>query len=87
MPITVEFYGVARLRAGHAQIEVEGTNLGDVLLAAERACPALCGAVTDGGTLLSAYRASINGLEFTTDPSAPLKLGDSVLILAADAGG
>jgi hypothetical protein len=57
------------------------------MLALERQCPALAGSVLDGGWLLPAYRLSLGGHSFVTDPATPLKPGDSLILLAADAGG
>ena len=51
-------------------------------------CPALLGSVLSSeGSLQPAYTLNINGQWFTTDPSAPLRDGDSLLVLAVDVGG
>ena len=40
-----------------------------------------------GDTVHPAYRLSINGDRFVSDPVTPLVDGDALLLLAADAGG
>jgi hypothetical protein len=53
----------------------------------ENQCPQLSGTVLANGWPLPAYRLSLNGLSFVTDPAVPLQRGDSLILLAADAGG
>ncbi|HEX8203683.1 MAG TPA: hypothetical protein VF590_24620 [Isosphaeraceae bacterium] len=85
--ITVELYGVPRLRAGVARVPLEAATLGEALRGLGRACPALEGSVLRDGGLHPAYRLSINGDHFVADPGQPLADGDALLLLAADAGG
>jgi molybdopterin-guanine dinucleotide biosynthesis protein A len=86
-PITIELFGVPRLRAGFSRMSVEAATLGDALLALGRAAPALVGTVLDGAGLNPAYTVSLNGDRFITDLSTPLGTGDSLLLLAVDVGG
>ena len=85
--ITIELFGVPRLRAGLSRLSVEAATLGDALLALGRAAPALVGTVLDAAKLNPAYAVSLNGDRFITDPSTPLSDGDSLLLLAVDVGG
>ncbi len=85
--ITIELFGVPRLRAGVSRLSVEAATLGDALLALGRAAPALVGTVLDTAKLNPAYVVSLNGDRFITDPSTPLAHGDSLLLLAVDVGG
>lgn len=89
--VTVEFFGIARQRAGRTRIVVcrglESTRLGDVLLAAAERLPELAGECLDGSRPQDGYLANINARRFTTDPDTPIRSGDHVLLLAADAGG
>ena len=85
--IRVEFYDVARVRAGVSVAEVEGSTLRDVLRAAAERCPGLQGEVVDDGVLTRHWRASRNGSVFLADPDTPLEDGDAVLVLSALAGG
>ena len=53
-----------------------------------RACPALLGSVLSSeGSLQPAYTLNLNGDRFITDPSTPLRDGDSLILLAVDVGG
>ena len=79
--VCVEFYGLARQRAGVAEVNVAAATVREALEAAERetglsviACPHL-------------YLVSVNGNHFTTDPDESLAAGACLLILGADAGG
>jgi molybdopterin-guanine dinucleotide biosynthesis protein A len=85
--ITIELFGVPRLRAGVARLKVEAATVGDALLALGRAAPALVGTVLDGEKLHPAYTLSLNGDRFITDLCTPLSHGDSLLLLAVDVGG
>ena len=87
--IHIELYGVPRLRAGAAKMAVEGESLGEALKALARACPALAGQVIrpEGQGVHPAYRVSLNGDRFVSDPAMPLADGDTLLLLAADVGG
>jgi len=91
MGITVEFYGIARQRAGtaHATVEVDAnrTRLGDVLMALAARFPELSATCFDGDRLRAGYIANIDGKRFLTDSEAPVCSGESLLILSADAGG
>jgi molybdopterin converting factor small subunit len=83
--IRVEFYGLARLRAGCAELIVTAATVGEALAAADAACPALRSR-RDAG-LSPEYRVSIGGRAFTDNPAETLGPGDSLLVLGADAGG
>jgi hypothetical protein len=85
--VTIELYGVPRLRAGTARVTVEATTLTEALEGLNRACPALDGPVVSRGTVLPAYKISLNGERFVTDPATQLVSGDVLLLLSADVGG
>lgn len=85
--ITIELFGVPRLRAGLGRLEVDASLLGEALRSLGRACPALEGSVVADGIAHPAYKVSLNGDRFVTDPLTPLADGDAVLLLAADVGG
>jgi hypothetical protein len=85
--ITIELYGVARLRAGTGRVTVAAETLAGALDGLGVACPALRGAVVDGGRAHPAYRLSLNGDRFVSDPGTPLADGDVLLLLSADVGG
>jgi molybdopterin converting factor small subunit len=81
--VTVEFYGVPRVRAGRA----EAATVADSLAAVEQACPGLIGLVQANGRLAPHFLLSLNGTQFVTDPDQPVHPGDRLLLLSADAGG
>jgi molybdopterin converting factor small subunit len=83
--VRVEFYGLARLRAGRAELVVGAATVRDALAAAQAACPGLI-VLRDTG-LSPEFLVSVGGTRFTTDLDQPLADGDSLLILGADAGG
>jgi molybdopterin converting factor small subunit len=85
--VRIELYGVPRLRAGRREFAVQASSVAHAIEALERACPALSGAVIERGQLLPAYRISLNGRHFVTDLATPVAAGDSLIVIAADAGG
>jgi hypothetical protein len=85
--VTVELYGIPRLRAGRAEVIVQARTVMDMLTAVERACPALAGLVQSSGRLAPHYLLSADGREFESDMQRHLKDGERLLLLGADAGG
>ena len=85
--VTIELFGVPRLKARTVRVEVEAATLADALHGLGRACPALLGAFDAGGRIHPAYRLSLNGDRFVTEPDTPLTEGDVLLLLSADVGG
>ena len=85
--VTVEFFGVPRLRAGRPEITVAAATAGDALAVVVETCPALAGLRRPDGRLAPQYLLSLDGERFVTDLSQPLRAGDRLLLLSADAGG
>lgn len=85
--ITVEFFDVARLRAGRSSCEVRAATLGEAVAAAALECPGLVPDVVQGGSLSPHFRANLRGEQFIDDAAIPLRDGDRVLLLSAQAGG
>jgi molybdopterin converting factor small subunit len=83
--VRVEFYGLARLRAGRAELLIEAATVGEALAAADAACPGLH--TMRGGRLSLEYLVSVGGTRFTRDTRAPIPTGQPLLVLGADAGG
>ena len=83
--VRVEFYGLARLRAGRVELLAEASTLAEALVAADAACPEL--RVIRDNALSPEYLVSLGGTRFTTDLNEPLADGVAVLVLGADAGG
>lgn len=85
--VTIELFGVPRLRAGREVVAVEAASLGQALAELCAACPALEPSVVERGALKPHYRVAINGTLLTADPATKLSDGDVVILLSADAGG
>ncbi len=85
--VTVELFGIPRQRAGRAELAVRAGTVGELLEAVVRACPALSGLVRADGRLSPQYLLSLDGQRFLQEPHEPLRPGDRVLLLSADAGG
>ncbi len=96
--VTVELFGMARVRAGASSISIEVGSQSPVttlLDALGHACPELVGnalCVSDDGTIAVAdgYALNRNGLVFLPpDVDAPLDWtsGDTLLLLSNQAGG
>ncbi len=85
--VTVEFYGMARQRAGCARADLEAGTVAEALAAAVRACPGLGAVVRPDGGVAKEYLVSVNGERFVREAGQELREGDAVLLLGADAGG
>ena len=82
----IELLGLARERAGVAELELEAETLGHLLVALEARFPALSDLIA-ADRLRPSVVANVNGDRFVSDPQTPLHESDCVLILSADAGG
>jgi molybdopterin converting factor small subunit len=87
MKVTVELFGIPRLRAGVSQIEATGATLGEVYFDLSKRFPALGEACISGHSLKAGFTANLRGERFVQDPATMLKDGDSILLLSMDAGG
>lgn len=85
--VTVEFFGMARHRAGRTELRAPGHSVADVLRAVMTSCPRLAGLMTPAGELSRQYLVSLDGERFVSDPAEPIPAGCRVLVLGADAGG
>lgn len=85
--ITIELFGVPRLRAGTGSVRLDAATLAMAVRGLRGVCPSLDGRVIVGDALHPAYRLSLNGDRFVSDPATPLADGDVLLLLAADVGG
>ena len=82
----VELLGVPRERAGIAELDLQASTLGELLVALAVRFPSL-GELITTDRLPASVVANLNGDRFVSDPATRLSEGDSVLILSADAGG
>jgi sulfur-carrier protein len=84
--VTVELFGVPRLRAGRSELRVRGGTVAEALAALEQECPGLAGLVREG-RLNPHYLLSIDGHCFVADLDQGMEPGNRLLLLSADAGG
>lgn len=93
MQVLVEFYGIPRLRAGRASLEIslpaanDQATLGEVLKMLARELPEFADHCLQGDRLRDGYIANVGGRRFLNDPATKISDGDSLLILSADVGG
>jgi molybdopterin-guanine dinucleotide biosynthesis protein A/molybdopterin converting factor small subunit len=92
LSLTVELFGVARLKAKTDRLVLSlpsGAKLTDALLALAEVCPNLVGTVIapDHRSFLAGYACNLNGVEFVRTLDTPIRDGDQALILSSDAGG
>ena len=87
MPLHVEFYGIARTRAGVADTEAAVGTLADVLEELGVRYPKFSRTCLHCGNLATGFAANLGGDRFLTSPGEPLHEGDVLLILSADVGG
>jgi len=85
--LRVELYGIARLRAGVATVEVEARTAEEALAALAARCPGLAPDVVDGGRLTAAFALSLNGEVFLDAAAVAVAEGDVLLVVDAHAGG
>lgn len=83
----MEFFGVARSRAGVASVTLDADCLQEVLVQLQDQLPSLAELCIDNGELSPGWLLNINGTAFTRDLNLPLTDGDSALLMPADAGG
>jgi sulfur-carrier protein len=91
MAICVEFFGIARQRAGVSRLHLElaspAAPLADVLTAVAEQLPPLQNGWIAAGRLHASLAANLDGQRFVSDPATLIGDGQSLLILSADAGG
>lgn len=92
MAIKVEFYGVARLRAGVAELSMpmekgQGSSLKQVLNSIAESLPPFGSDCLDQGALRREFTANLDGQQFIREPNHKIPDGSTLLILSADAGG
>jgi molybdopterin converting factor small subunit len=85
--VTVEFFGVPRARAGRPDLTVSAATVGEALATVASACPKLADVVRSDGRLAPHYLLSRDGERFVRGLDEPLRDGERLLLLSADAGG
>ena len=90
MTIRVEFFGIARQRAGkpYMTLPVPGpVSLETVLDHLAAQLPDFAAECLQGNRLLPRYVANLDGERFVCDPNTQLAENTCLLIMSADAGG
>lgn len=91
MLLRVEFYGIARQRAGvpHVELELPGrwTTLAGILQRLADELPDFSRECLASGHLHPTLSANLAGQRFISDPATVIESGQALLILSADAGG
>lgn len=91
MPIRVEFFGIARQRAGTSELMLDASTgtllLSEVLKQVAARTPELGQTLLVGGELHESLTVNVDGNRFIREPTTPIRDGQSLLILSADAGG
>jgi molybdopterin converting factor small subunit len=85
--VIVELYGVVRARAGRTEVTVHGETVAAALEELIAVCPSLRDLRRGDGRLAPHYLLSLDGSHFVTDLAQPLRAGDRLVLLSADAGG
>jgi molybdopterin converting factor small subunit len=87
MSITVEFFGIPRLRAGVASVTIEADTVNEALHNVSQLLPDWAEHCLEEGNLKPEYLMNINGVQFCKDENEKMESGDSLLIFSADVGG
>jgi molybdopterin converting factor small subunit len=87
VPVTIELFGVPRARAGRSEFATQATTAREALTELAAACPGLGDLLSPNGRLAPQYLLSLDGRQFVLDVAKPLRPGDRLLLLSADAGG
>lgn len=91
MPLTVEFYGIPRQRAGLASLslrdEERPDTLGQLWDQLGKQLPDFRAYCVEGNTLSRHCTANLDGQRFVADSQTPLSDVALVLVMSSDAGG
>jgi len=85
--VSVELFGIARARAGVAEVQVEASTFGEALRDLARKVPALTESIIVDGTLAPGWLVSLDGAEFLSDLEARLPQDARLLLISSQAGG
>jgi molybdopterin converting factor small subunit len=92
MQIRIEFFGIARSRAGLSECTLEfagrkETTLGEALQSLGERLPQLQGECLELDRPAQGYTVNLNGQAFVREPGTRIRSGDCLLLLSVDAGG
>jgi molybdopterin converting factor small subunit len=75
------------MRAGRSELSVTAATVAEALAAVIATIPGLANLRSSDGQMSPHYLLSLDGERFLSDMSEPLRPGDRLVILSADAGG
>ncbi|MBK7827261.1 MoaD/ThiS family protein [Nannocystis sp.] len=85
--VTVELYGLPRLRAGAERCELAPGRLRELLAALAAALPGLVPDILRDGGLSEHALLAVDGRDLLTDPEAQIPDGAVLVLISAQAGG
>jgi len=85
--VTIEFQGLARQKAGRADLAIPGQTVAQLLYHVERTCPGLSGLLKEDGSISRKFLVSMDGVHFVDDPATIVPAGTRLIVLGADAKG
>jgi molybdopterin converting factor small subunit len=85
--VEVELFGLPRLYAGAERCEVPAGTLAEVLAAVAEALPGLSPAIIRDGRPTELVRVALDGRAMIDAPDHPLRGGDVLVLVSAQAGG
>lgn len=85
--VTVELYGVPRLRAGASRVEVPAGTLASILHELATLLPGLVPDIVHDGRLTEHALVAVDGREIVADPALPIADGTVLVLISAAAGG
>lgn len=91
MAITVEFFGIPRVRAGLERVEIpvvrQSVRLSEILAKVAEQLPNFAESCMQGDRLSEHCIASIDGTQFVRDEDVEVEDHRTIILLSADAGG
>lgn len=85
--VTVELFGLPRLRGGASRVEVPAGSLGAVLRALAEALPGLAPDIVRDGRLTEHALVAVDGRDIVDDPALAVADGSVLVLISAQAGG
>ena len=85
--VTIELYGLPRLRAGAERLEVAPGRLREILTALAAALPGLVPDIVRDGQLTEHALIAVDGRDLLVDPHADIPDDTVLVLISAQSGG
>ena len=85
--VTIELFGIPRARAGRSEVALAAATVREALKQLGADFPKLTDLLRPDGRLSPHLLLSLDGRQFVADLDQPLRPGERLLLLSADAGG